>query len=1042
MKIAVDLSSVIWNCMNAGTDPQQYKVEYEGKSFTVRTAAHGYEYAVNSIKSVLDKYNASPRDLIIVIEGANSKAPRLMIDKDYKSQRGKRCPEQYQEFGLLRDRLVTLFRNLGALAIQQDNVEGDDVIAWLAKTYPGKLVIKTTDNDMAALNSDRVIVDIAGDAAVNKYGDFPFEYVTLYKAMVGDSSDNIKGIKGFGPAAWIDFDRQFGAAGMKELTRLAEKGSLEELALEATQNDMVARIYEGAEDFLRSYQCAKMHPEWVNTLSNPITYLPGLVQPTCDDERLAKYKAQMRLITADNYDAAVAFFKSKITETAYFPIDLETSTPEESDDWLAAAGSDRVDVIASKITGGSVSFGANGQYAYYISVDHKDTNNVTMKQFGDLLRLIPTDKLSVAHNAQGFELPVLFMEFGQEWADNGWRGFFPNLVDSRIAASHWDENQFSFGLKTLTKKLFGYDQTSYAEVTGGLKMNQIPATQVLAYGCDDVYTSGALWDFFSFIMTIEGTLDAFIEIEQKPMYLQALSYCQGIKLDMPKLQQLSAADQELEKVQQVVLDKSLIKLGWEGTVCPTYVELTPANVKEAVQIISGIELKTAVRTISKLSQMVRETGNEQCILLANLIDSNDVVGINALVATHFSGHPEMNVGSPKQLKELLYDKLGMPVRLRNKPTQAMRDKGIREGTPRTDEDAVKMAIKMGDVPEEHVDALKALMELKFINTRRSLYWDAYPKLLHWKTGRLHPELRQSATNTRRYAGSAPNIQQQDSTPGGVRSTCIPHKRNAIVVSLDESAQEVRQLADYCQDANLLTCYLGTKEQLRDVHSIVACKIAGCTYEEFRARLKSGDELSAKQRQAAKITLFATIYGAAAPKIAEGLGITEAEAQEYIDAIYAQFPDVKAWKEASEDQARRLGFVEIHGGTIRHLASLVLSDDKYTAAKAMRQAGNARIQGAGGNQIKRIMSRIWDSRLIEDYDYRWYFSVHDETVHSVAREHAVPVIKILHGFMTEQFLKTVPSASSIGVGRSFGELNELGEVFDEEAIAKAVEAIFQ
>ena len=88
-----------------------------------------------------------------------------------------------------------------------------------------------------------------------------------------------------------------------------------------------------------------------------------------------------------------------------------------------------------------------------------------------------------------------------------------------------------------------------------------------------------------------------------------------------------------------------------------------------------------------------------------------------------------------------------------------------------------------------------------------------------------------------------------------------------------------------------------------------------------------------------------------------------------------------------------------------------------------------------------MSRIWDSNLLDDYDYRWMFSIHDETVHSIGSEHVVEVTKRLHEFMCEQFLEVVPSASSIGVGRNFGKLNELGEVFDAEKLRKAVDEIF-
>jgi DNA polymerase-1 len=460
--------------------------------------------------------------------------------------------------------------------------------------------------------------------------------------------------------------------------------------------------------------------------------------------------------------------------------------------------------------------------------------------------------------------------------------------------------------------------------------------------------------------------------------------------------------------------------------------------------MTGNELDTQVRTVSKMLPMLEEAGLTS---LVEFVKTNDLVSINRLVQQKFTGKPEFNTGSPKQMQQFLYETLGLPVRLRNIPTPIMRKAG-KDGTARTDEDAMNMAIKFGDVNEADVPIVKGLIELKSIGTRTGLYWKPYPKLLHWKTGLLHPELRQSATNTRRYAGSSPNIQQLDSSPMGIRSCILPHKRNAVIVSLDESAQEVRQLADYSLDPDLLTCYLGTKEQLRDVHSLVACRIMDCTYEEFRRLLTIEDAQEKglptpykEARQKAKITLFATLYGAGAPKIAEGLGITEKEAQAYIDAIYAQFPKTKQWKEESEQYARINGSVPIHGGTIRHLNSLIYSDDKYTASKALRQAGNARIQSAGGNQIKRVMSRIWDSDIIERFDYRWYFSVHDETVHSVGDRDVSACVPILHGFMTEQFLNVVPSASSIGLGKNFGELTEIGEIYSDEKVQAALNKLF-
>ena len=1048
-RIAFDMSSLIWTCLLAGKDVEAKKVEHNGRLIPVNTAAYGYENSVNSVVSTLKNCGLVPRNMIMVFEGIDSKAPRLAIANTYKAKRGNRPMEAYAEFQKLSDKLKEVFGSLGACCVTQDRAEGDDTLAYLAINSEEDLYISTNDGDMTVLNGvnkygAKITVLINGIVGENKYGDFPAQFVTVYKALVGDTSDSISGIKGFGEVAWTDFFKEFGVAGLAELDRMAKLESLDDL-VDELDNKMVAKIYAGKDDFLLSYKLAKMYPEWVNTLHHPLKFQPGLIKGVVNDERLVGWSGKATLVTTSNYKECYDNLQRHLDDTEFFSLDLETSVDELSEEWLESRSKGKgVDVIGSRITGGSISFGNNLQYAYYMTVDHVDSDNITLDQFADMLSLVPKDKLTVAHNAAGFELPVMYNELGEIWKDNGWRGFYPNMVDSRIAASFWNENVDSHGLKQLSKLLFNYEQESYDAVTGGLRMNQIPATKVLHYGCDDVYVSGALWDFFTLFMQLEHTYDAFLKLEQKPMYLQALSYCQGIRMDMAKLAELSQADDKKETELQVCIDKYLVDKGWSGTVLPVVEEITPANIKDAVRLC-GAELDTMVRKLDRIAPLVETLGFDGAKTLAGLIRENSVTGFNAFIAQRWTAKPVLNTGSPKQISDLLYTTMEAPVRLRNKPTPVMRAKGIREGSARTDDDAMNMAIKRGDVTGSTAEVLKALIEVKSIGTRRGLYWSAYPKFLHHKTGKLHPELRQSATNTRRYTGNSPNLQQMESSYGGVRSVILGHHRNAIVVSLDESGQEVRQMADYAKDENLLTCYLGTKDQLRDVHSIVASKIAGCTYEEFRYLLKKGtpeEQLdAAAKRQKAKVVLFGSLYGAAAPKIAEGLGIEEEEAQSYIDAIYAMFPKVKEWKDGVEQFALSNGYVNIHGGTIRHLRELVTSEDKYIASKAMRQAGNASIQAAGGNQIKRVMGRIWDSDLLDNYDYRWYFSVHDESLHSISREHCVEVVRVLHGFMTEQFLEIVPSASSIGVGLNFGELQELPEEFDPVLLQETVDKLF-
>lgn len=1067
MRLLLDLSAILWNTALASKDPEGTTVIHDEKPVVIPSFGYCYENAINSICSYMREANAQPIDTILGVEGTNSKAPRLMIYAGYKQGRDK-AKEMYDVFAQVRDAVVNTMRGLGSIAVMQNNCEFDDTAAWFAQNTRKDMTIGTVDNDLAVLNGTNIhganiIVSVAHEQARNKYGDFPFRYITLYKAMVGDAGDKIGGIKNFGPAKWIDFHAEFGEDGMAEMTRLAELGSLAELADEATQNKMVARIYEGRDEFLRSYKLAKLHPEWVNGPSDPLVWMPGFVRPLAQpDERLKPFQAAMRLITADNYDQARVFLRSQVARTPQFALDLETSTPDESDDWLnAREAENKVDVIASGITGGSITFGPNMQYAFYMSVDHADTNNITKAQFAEMIQEIPKEKITFAHNAQGFELPVMKNDLGAYFSlDNGWRGFFPNMLDTRIMASWWDENQFQFGLKPLVKLHFDYDQVTYQELTGGRKMNELTGAETLHYGCDDVYTSGGMAVFYMLFMELEGTWEDFVNIEQKPMYLQARAYLRGVPIDMRRLSELKSKDYTTRDGLRQTLDQFLIDKGWEGSAPPVIDEvdnMSAAEIKKVVQLSCGVELNTQVRKVDRLTALMREAYGQTpgITTLADLLDARDAKGVRQFVSSRFSAAPIFNIGSPKQISELLYNVCELPVRLRGKVTPTMREKGIREGNPRTDDAAINMAVSLGDAKDDvTAAALKALNELKSIQTRANLYWEAYPLMIHWMTGKIHPSLKQSGTNTRRYSASDPNIQQLQGSYGGVRSVILPHHPNAIIASLDESAQELRQLADYCRDETMLSCYLGTAAQLRDIHSIVGARIAGCTYNEFRARYKIEDKeialdedkktyptLYQPMRQKAKITIFSLVYGAAAPKIAETLGITPEEAQSYIDAIFEMFPGILAWKEATEAFARTHGYVPIHGGGFRHLSSLINSEDKQTAAKAMRQAGNSRIQASGGNQIKRIMGRIWDSRLLDDYDYEFYFTVHDESVHSMDKAQAPEILKILHGFMTEQYLDIVPSASSIGIGKSFGTLKELGEVYDADKIREAVNDLF-
>ena len=1064
----IDLSSVVWTALLAGKDSEYGKtVEFDGKQVHINSAGYGFDNALNHIEKVMADLSLVPHQMTFVVEGKDSKRERTSLHPGYKAGRG-RPPEAYEEFVACRDKILRTFLDLGSLQAWQDGgLEADDVIGYLAKNLDGERWIVSYDKDLAQLVGGDIHHLRGGKVDENPFGDFEHRLIPVWIALVGDSADKIPGAKGFGAVAAQDILFAFGNDGLELMEDLIKTRTLLRLEEDLATLPKLQKIIDDAGGVYMSYELARLRIERVNTLRRPLQWKVGMVKPSsqCEEQTLRKWAGQARLIHAGNYAEARAFFAKQVARTPEFCLDLETHVDEQSEEWLERRSTKGggVDVIGSMIVGCGLCFGPNGEYHFYLTTKHVEEEgirNLTLAQVREFLELIPKDKITVAQNAAGFELPVMYNAFGEAWKDNGWRGMFPNMVDSRIAATYWDEDQPSHGLKQMSKLLLEYDQETYEHVTtvDGVqyKMNELTARHVLNYGLDDVVTAMALWRFYRVIMELDGTLDAFMRLEQKPMYLSALGYAQGVPISLQHLNKLRQTDDEAFVEHGAVLDELLLGLGWDGTVCPVYTEITPASVKEAVLLLTGLEADFRVRLPAKMSQAMDEWADglieesedneipgSRIRLLSAYVRNGDVDSINELVARHFSGRPKFDVASPKQVARLVYERMGLPVRLRNKPTDVMRAKGIHEGTARTDDDALKMAQKMGDVTAGTLEhrALSALIEMKSINTKRGLYYEPYPAMVHWKTRRIHPELVQSGTNTRRWAARNPNIQQLDSAPGGIRSVVLPHHRDAVVVSLDESGQEVRQAADYCRDPNLLSCFMGTAEEIRDVHSIVGSKILSIPYRDLR----SGADLpegAGKVRSIAKTVLFASFYGAGAAKIGENLGISEGEAQDYIDAIYAQFPDLAKWKSETERFAEKHGWVPVHGGTVRHLRKALLSDNNYESSKALRQASNARIQGAGANQLKTIMSAVWDSDIIERYDYRWYFPVHDETVHSVGRGDVAACVKELHGLMTKQFLGLVPSASSIGLGPTFGDLIEIGETYDVGLIEKALNDIFE
>lgn len=1081
MRIIADMSSVIWTCLSAGKDVEGKKVEFEGKIVTVNSAEYGYYKVLNHFGAALRSARATPKDLVMVFEGMNSKAPRLSIDPKYKANRGNRPIEAYAEFAVLADRLKASLGGLGALSVTQDEVEGDDIIGYIAANAEEDLMVDSFDGDLAVLSGvnrygAQIYVYRDGKIDENPCGEFPTEYITVFKALVGDRTDNIKGIVGFGDAAWKEFMELYGEYGLSQLKRMAEMGSLEELVPDESSK-IIKQIVAGRYEFLKSYQLAQIRPDWVNTLHNQLRWTPGLIKGSIDTPVFQEWNSSVDLITATEWDEFVEVFRAKLAESEYVALDIETSTSDESDEWLAAQGDDEgkgVDVIGSELTGMSLTFGRNQQHTVYIPVDHADTDNVDKDKLRDLLAEIQLP--TVVHN-MSFEGTVLFQEWGQHWKDNGYNGFLPRMLDTKFEASYVNENE-SLGLKKLSKMWFNYDQVDYNTVTtiDGVqyKMRELTGQHVLAYGADDTIVTSSLHNFFKFVMQLEHTYKVYLDVEIDAAYGHTQSFVNGFPCDVAKCKELEEIDDATYADAWLVVQKYLILKGWEGSTCPRYglppedsnlvlVEgqitvpatptITPAEVKEAYQIVTGEPLDSAVRKLDKLVEAARErrqTLFADC--LEHFVKTGAADMLNSLVAQHFKAEPTFNPGSPLQMQKLLYETMGLPMRVFNKPTPQMKAKGLKRGTPKSDNLAIAYA-KQLDADDSQKAVLDALLLMKMVQTRRGLYYKTYPYFVHWKTGMIHSGHNQCSTNTRRASSSKPNIQQMPKHPkiegqaARFREVMVPHKHNAVIVSMDFMAQELRVIADYSKDPNMVACYVG--DNLRDMHLLTGLGIAQYkqpTIEwsyELMVQLLDDDKSPMHKfvkecRSLGKKTNFTVEYGAMAPKVAVTLMVTEEEAQAYIDAKEDAFPQVKAWKEQVVQEAYELGYVTSKLGARRHLASALTSDDYLEVSKAERQSVNYKIQGSSAEMTKKAEGRVWAAQLEQRFDCRIIGPVHDELVASCTIEDLQGFLEAMHACMVAPYADMViPIGSSISFGPSFGQQIEIGDTPEPEAVAKGL-----
>jgi DNA polymerase I-like protein with 3'-5' exonuclease and polymerase domains/5'-3' exonuclease len=412
----------------------------------------------------------------MVIDGTNSKATRRTFLPQYKAGRDK-APEVSEQLNIARDRVSKMALHLGMRVIQQKSYEADDVIGYLCKHLRSEpIVVCTADGDLSVLVDDMVSVWRLGEMNVNPCGPFPHKYIRLYKSLVGDTSDKIPGAKGFGDAAWVDMVRTFGLEGLDMMIELIENNQIKRLAEDVADFKPLQKIIDAEAMVSTSWRVAGLMTDQINTMRKPWDLRAGMVAQWAElpDELrvhdLHMFYGTKTLVTAGNYDRVYEGFANRVNESPFVALDIETSSSEESDEWIERVNSisektrgNKLDVLGHELTGMSLTFGANTQHTFYMSVGHKDTDNITVDQCMEMVELIPGRLHTIIQNRQ-FEFSVLYRTWGDKWEDNGWHGLVPNALDTKIGASYVSED-VPKGLKERSKLHLGYTQQTYEQTT-------------------------------------------------------------------------------------------------------------------------------------------------------------------------------------------------------------------------------------------------------------------------------------------------------------------------------------------------------------------------------------------------------------------------------------------------------------------------------------------------------------------------------------------------------------------------------------------------
>jgi DNA polymerase-1 len=356
---------------------------------------------------------------------------------------------------------------------------------------------------------------------------------------------------------------------------------------------------------------------------------------------------------------------------------------------------------------------------------------------------------------------------------------------------------------------------------------------------------------------------------------------------------------------------------------------------------------------------------------------------------HIEAGGAFNVDSPRQLQEILFGKLGIPI-IRKTPT----------GQPSTAEDVLEELALSYPLP-------KLILEYRGVAKLKSTYTDKLPQQINLQTGRIHTSYHQAVAATGRLSSTDPNLQNIPiRTPEGrrIRQAFVAAPGHSLVAA-DYSQIELRIMAHLSGDSSLLAAFA----EDRDVHQATAAEVLGIPLAA----------VTSEQRRSMKAVNFGLIYGMSAFGLARQLSISRGEAQKYVDLYFERYPGVKRYMDETRQKARDAGYVETIFGRRLYLPE-ILSRNQALRQSAERQAINAPMQGTAADIIKRAMIEVDAWLQASGAPARLIMQVHDELVLEVADDAVEALVQQLRQHMGHAAELNVPLKVDVGIGRNWDE----------------------